>query len=424
MSTEKPSAANDPQNSKAIPKRVNIAVLDKLLDVPADPKNANATLKSSTNRKNLRRMKLRHKIVALSFGVTVLVPTVVSGAYMAFVAADQYQSSAAFAVRSIDGKVGSDILGMFTQGAGASSTSSDSYMLLDYIRSESMIAAVSTKIDIDEAFAQRGADLWYAMQPNLPVEDRLDYWRQMININYDHTSSILTLSVKAFAPSTAQAIASGIIAESERLINDLSLEARAGVLRASRDEVELAEGRLTAARMALRNFRDISQVADPVEAAKLAGQLVANLEQQLTQLKTELTTARTRMSTDSPRIRVMTAQIQSLEKQLNEERQRFGSGKTSRENNGDVASRIQQYEALETEREFAEKAYTGALGSLEKARIDANNQQRYLATFIKPTMSEMAQYPTRFLNTLLVFLACLFLWGVAVMGYYNIRDRN
>ncbi len=408
-------------------KKANVAVLDNLLklDVRPGQRRDKAYKKDEfLPRTTLRRMKLRHKVIAGTFALFVAVPTVLSGLYMAFVAADQYHSSAAFAVRSIDGKVSSDILGMFTQGTGGGSTGTDSYMLLDYIRSESMIEAVSSSVDFDEAFARRGTDFLYGMATGLPVEDRLDYWRRMVTVDYDHTSSILKLTIKAFDPVTAQAIASSIIRESERLINDLSLEARNGVLKASREEVELAEGRLSAARVALRNFRDVSQEADPVEAAKLAAQLVGSLEQQLTQLKTELTAARTRMAADSPRIRVITTQISSLEKQLVEERQRFGSGSADSSSSTDVASRILQYESLETEREFAEKAYTSALSGFEKARIDANNQQRYLATFIQPTLSELAQYPTRLLNVALVFLGCLFGWGVVTMGYYNIRDRN
>lgn len=56
--------------------------------------------------------------------------------------------------------------------------------------------------------------------------------------------------------------------------------------------------------------------------------------------------------------------------------------------------------------------------------MDANNQQRYLATFIEPTLSQLAQYPSRLMNVALVFLGGLFLWGVITMAYYNIRDRN
>lgn len=424
MSVEQQGPGKKVEEAKVPAKRANLTVFDNLLKLDIKPERDGVHTASPQKRGKLRGVKLRHVVIAAGFALCVAVPTALAGVYMAFIAADQYHSSSAFAVRSIDGKAGGDLLGMFTQSTGGNTTGADSYMLLDYIRSERMVEAVSEVVDLEQAFARRGADFFYAMAPGLPIEDRLEYWKDMVSVNYDHTSSILNLQVKAFEPQTAQAITSAIIAESERLINDLSLEARNGVLKASQEEVALAEGRLSAARVALRNFRDISQEADPVEAAKLAAQLVGSLEQQLTQLKAELTAAQTRMTANSPRIRVITTQITSLEKQLEEERQRFGSGTAGQAQSSDVATRILNYEKLETEREFAEKAYTAALGGLEKARMDANNQQRYLATFIQPTQSELAQYPSRAMNVALVFLACLFAWGVATMGYYNIRDRN
>ncbi|NTJ43579.1 RkpR, polysaccharide export protein [Agrobacterium larrymoorei] len=423
MSVEQQGPGKKVEEAKVPAKRANLTVFDNLLKLDIKPEREGVR-QSTPVRGKLHGLKLRHMVIAAGFALCVAVPTALAGVYMAFIAADQYHSSSAFAVRSIDGKATGDLLGMFTQSTGGNTTGADSYMLLDYIRSERMVEAVSEVVDLEQAFARRGADFFYALAPGQPIEDRLEYWKDMVSVNYDHTSSILNLHVKAFEPQTAQAIASAIIVESERLINDLSLEARNGVLKASQEEVALAEGRLSAARVALRNFRDISQEADPVEAAKLAAQLVGSLEQQLTQLKTELTAAKTRMSTNSPRIRVITTQITSLEKQLEEERQRFGSGTAGQAQSSDVATRILNYEKLETEREFAEKAYTAALGGLEKARMDANNQQRYLATFIQPTQSELAQYPSRAMNVALVFLACLFAWGVATMAYYNIRDRN
>ncbi|MBB4277804.1 RkpR, polysaccharide export protein [Rhizobium mongolense] len=428
MTTAKPPGPEQKTEDLQAPvKKPNITVLDNLRKVDVRPEGREAQpakKKKLLGSLKVGRVKLRHLIIAGSFALAVALPTALASFYMFVIAADQYHSSAAFAVRSIDGQASSDILGMFTQSSGGSTTGADSYMLLDYVESERMIEAVEKTVNLDAAFARHGADFYFSMTADLPIEERLEYWKKMVHVDFDHTSSILNLTVKAFDPKSAKQIASVIIGESERLINDLSLKARNGVLKASQDEVALAEGRLSAARNALRNFRDVSQEADPVEAAKLAGQLVASLEQQLTQLQTDLTTARTRMAADSPRIRVITTRIDSLEKQLAQEKQRFGSGIAGEAGGGDVASRMLQYEELETEREFAEKAYTGALASLEKARIDANNQQRYLATFIQPTLSEEAQYPSRLMMSALVFLGCLFAWGVCVMGYYNVRDRN
>jgi capsular polysaccharide transport system permease protein len=375
-----------------------------------------------------RLFKTRHFVIGASFVLAVAVPTALSSLYMAFVAADQYHSSSSFSVRSIESAQASDLMGIFGQ-ASSGSTISDSYVLLDFILSERMVQAVDEAFGLDKIFAPRGSDFFYGIAKDAPIEDKLDYWRNMISVNLDHTSGIMNLQVKAFSPEDSQRIANFVIAQSERLVNELSLYGRTEVLKVAQEEVTTAENRLASARGALRDYRDSSQETDPVEAAKLAAQLVGSLEQQLVQMRTDLSVALTQLSENTPRVRVLRSQITSIEAQINRERQRFGSGtavgKQGRSASGnDVAGRIQKYETLQTDSEFAERAYTSSLASLEKARLDANAKQRYLAVFIRPSLSEMAQYPSRLLNSFLVLIGSLLLWGVVVMGYYNIRDRN
>lgn len=373
----------------------------------------------------LKKLRWRHAIIGGAFLGLVAVPAALASLYMAFVAADQYHSTTSFAVRSIEGGNATDILGMFTQ-TSSGSTVSDSYILMDYILSERMVAAADRKFKLEDVYATRGLDYFYGIGSALPIEDKLAYWRDMVSVNFDHASGIMEVMVKAFDPKQSQEIAQFIVDQSDSLVNSLSLSARNDVLRAAQDEVLAGEARLAKARAALRDYRDKSQEISPEEGAKLAVQLIGGLEEDLTKLNADLAAAKSQMSEDTPRIRVLKTRIESLEQQLAIERQRLGTGERSTStdpNAPDVAGRIAQFEELETEREFAERAYTAALSSLEKARIEANNRQRYLALFIEPTLSEMAQYPARLLNSLLVVLGLLFAWGIGVMSYYNIRDR-
>ncbi|WP_085026784.1 RkpR, polysaccharide export protein [Ensifer aridi] len=376
----------------------------------------------------LKKLRLRHTIMGASFLGLVALPATFASLYMAFIAADQYHSTTSFAVRSIEGGVSTDILGMFTQASGGS-TVSDSYILMDYILSERMAADADRRFKLEDVYATRGLDYFYGIGSDLPIEDKLAYWRDMVSVNFDHASGIMQVTVKAFDPKQAQAISQFIVNQSDNLVNSLSLSARNDVLRAAQDEVLAGEARLSKARSALRDYRDKSQEISPEEGAKLAVQLIGGLEGELTKLNADLAAAKSQMSEGTPRIRVLKTRIESLEHQIAVERQRLGAGERKQlstaddANSADVAGRIAQFEELETEREFAERAYTAALGSLEKARIEANNRQRYLALFIEPTLSELAQYPSRLLNVLLVTLGLLFAWGIGVMSYYNIRDR-
>lgn len=404
----------------------NVRILEGLLD------ESKKTAREIRKKKKLSPLlKIRHLIMIAGFIALVAIPSTLASLYLAFVAQDQYHSSASFAVRSISSSVGaSDILGVFTQTT-ATSTVADSYILIDYLLSERMLEDVNAKFDLDSVYAPRGGDYYFALAAGEPIEDKVNYWRQMVTINFDHTSGILQLQVKAFDPKQAQEIANFILAKSEQLINELSDTAHDETLRLAREEIVIAEKRLTDARMALREFRDISQDVDPVEGAKLAVQLVAGMEQELAKLNADLEVARSQMAEDTPRIRVIKTQISALESRIEAEKQRLGSGtagtKTARTtqdlSGSDVSGRLQLYEKLELEREFGERAYAAALASLEKARMDATGKQRYLAVFIQPTLSQMAQYPNRLLNALLVFLGGLFAWGMATLVYYNIRDR-
>ncbi|MDW9522501.1 RkpR, polysaccharide export protein [Sinorhizobium meliloti] len=442
MAASKDAAVNKPEAvqaadkqspAKAAAKSKGIAVLEGLLGKESAPviplpgrQKIEPARKKSWRTGWLKKLRWRHAIIGGTFLGLVALPATLTSLYMAFIAADQYHSTTSFAVRSIEGGASSDILGMFTQASGGS-TVSDSYILMDYILSERMAADADRRFKLEEVYATRGLDYFYGIGSELAIEDKLDYWRDMVNVSFDHASGIMQVTVKAFEPKQAREIAQFIVDQSDNLVNSLSLSARNDVLRAAQDEVLAGEARLSKARAALRDYRDKSQEISPEEGAKLAVQLIGSLEQQLTQLNADLATAKSQMSEDTPRIRVLKTRIESLEQQLAVERQRLGAGEKTAAgddpNSPDVAGRIAEFEELETEREFAERAYTAALGSLEKARIDANNRQRYLALFIEPTLSELAQYPARLLNAFLVALGLLFAWGVGVMGYYNIRDR-
>ncbi|MCA1494017.1 RkpR, polysaccharide export protein [Ensifer sp. NBAIM29] len=440
MAASKDAAANKPgpaEAAKPTPAKVEakskgIEVLEGLLgreSAPIIPLPGRGKIEPKKNTNMLpgwlTNLRWRHAIIGGTFLGLVAVPATLASLYMAFIAADQYHSTTSFAVRSIEGGVSSDILGMFTHASG-SSTVSDSYILMDYILSERMVAAADGKFKLENVYATRGLDYFYGIDSGLPIEDKLAYWRDVVSVNFDHASGIMQVTVRAFDPKQSQAIAQFIVDQSDSLVNSLSLSARNDVLRAAQDEVLAGEARLSKARAALRDYRDKSQEISPEEGAKLAVQLIGGLEEELTKLNADLAAAKSQMSEDTPRIRVLKTRIESLEQQLAIERQRLGTGeKTAADdpNAPDVAGRIAQFEELETEREFAERAYTAALSSLEKARIDANNRQRYLALFIEPTLSEMAQYPARLLNSLLAILGLLFVWGIGVMSYYNIRDR-
>ena len=76
------------------------------------------------------------------------------------------------------------------------------------------------------------------------------------------------------------------------------------------------------------------------------------------------------------------------------------------------------------DREFAEETYRVALTAVDLARANAQRQSRYLATYIRPTLAQKAEYPQRGILLSIGGLFLLLGWAVMALIYYSIRDRG
>ena len=88
-----------------------------------------------------------------------------------------------------------------------------------------------------------------------------------------------------------------------------------------------------------------------------------------------------------------------------------------------LTKQLKTYEDLQTEQGFAEKAYLSTLASMERARVDADRQQRYLAVFISPSVPEDALYPERLHWIIIITLGSFIVWGISSLTMAGIRDH-
>ena len=126
-----------------------------------------------------------------------------------------------------------------------------------------------------------------------------------------------------------------------------------------------------------------------------------------------------------PRLKKAQQLIDVIRQRIDIERQTFTSTNTDTGAVGeDYPSLISEFERLTVDREYTEEAYRAALTGLALARDEAIRQSRYLATYIKPTQAEEAEYPKRFLLVGLAALFLLLIWSILSLIYYSIRDRS
>ncbi len=366
--------------------------------------------------------RTRRRIIALSFLLAVLLPTTVVASYYAFFASDQYASETRFAVRSATTTQAPDLMGLIS-GGGSTPTVADAYVVLDFVRSRQILDLLRGEIDYRSLFSHGDADWWARLDPSLPMEEIVLYWRRMVTVGFDTTSQIMTIQVRAFTREDALKLSTAILKQSEQLINDLSARARGDAVKIAEQEVDRMEGRLRQARLAVRAFREERQELDPRKKAESRQMIIETLQSELTTARARLQAQRQQLSESAPTVVHQANLIRALEKQIDEERKRIADSGADTATDSTIGGLIADYEALTIDREFAEKAYLSAMASLERVRLDAARQQRYLATIVAPALPEYALYPRRILNSVVVFIGMFCLWGVTVLIGLAVRDH-
>ncbi len=364
----------------------------------------------------------RWQIIVASFFLAVALPTLIVATYFAFIAADQYAAETRFSVRSATTtQAPNELLGLISVTPAA--TVADAYVLIDYVRSRQLLDRLQLDIDYKAIFSRPEADRWARLDTGLPMEKIILYWRRMVSIGFDTTSQIMTLQIHAFRPDDALLLANAILKQSEQLINDLSARARGDAVRMAEQELAQSEARLRLARLAVRTFREERQEIDPRKKAEARQQIIETLQGELTNARARAQTMRQQLAENAPTVVYQRNVIKALEKQIDEERSRAATTASATADDSTIGGLIADYEALTIDREFAEKAYVSAMGSLERVRFDAARQQRYLATIVAPSLPQYPLYPKGLLNTLIVLVGLFCIWGLAVLIGLAVRDH-
>jgi capsular polysaccharide transport system permease protein len=352
--------------------------------------------------------------------IVVVLPAALAGAYYYLFAADQYVAEFRFALRSAEPERRDPVL-FFQESVASSPIGLDSYVVVQYLASRAIVDDLSRTLDLREMFSRSEADWLARLDLPVSIEEMVRYWKGQVDAFFDATNGTIVVKARAFTQQDALKLAEGILASSERLVNELSARVRRDTLRDAEGEVARAEQRLKAALARVREFRDKEGIIDPRKTADATVALAGRVRDELVRADTELSTLKHYMRDDAPSVRILEARIRALEAQ----RRSVESEVTDTEKTRTEAlSRVMgSYEQLESERTFAENAYQHALQSLDRSRMNADRQQVYVASFVKPTLPEEALYPRRLRSIGVVFLIAFSVWAIGGSILQSVRDH-
>lgn len=414
-------------------KRPAVALADDEDGLGARARKATDIVKTILTLPEMPKRKRQLPWTAISFGLAVVLPTLLTALYFAFIASPQYVVETQFSVRGAN----QPSLSAFGLPAlvGGGGQSSDSYIVADYIHSAQILPDIQeqTGVDIRTVYSRPTIDFLYRENGTRSLDEFRDYWRDMVNVSYNTTTGNVTMRVFAFSPSDAKQIAESILAVSEHLVNALSDKSRRQVIETANQQVARSEERLRNIRKQMTELQISEQAVDPTAVATMEATIISSLEQELANLRTRYKALVDSVSSDAPSARVIERNISALEAQLVEQKKRLTGdvdqptdSKTTRagvDTSNALPQMISRFSELGVEQEFAVKAYTASLAALETSMQEAQKQERYFAVYVPPREPEVALYPFSVLNTAIVLLGSLGFWLIGYFVFRSVKDH-
>ncbi|MCR9212237.1 MAG: hypothetical protein NXI13_00855 [Proteobacteria bacterium] len=389
-----------------------------LLPTGKDQKTSLFTVQQNQmSERNTRSFYLR-----LPFLLIVVLPVIFGIVYFGSIVTNRYVSYSQLSIRTAESGPTSLLGGLVGAVSGTNAMSSEAYIVRDFILSRSMVTKLQEMLDIRSIFAAKDADYFSRFHIDGTDEELYDYFLNRVSVFFDPETQIIELSVEAFSPDDALAIALSIVALCDDLVDNISLTAREDSLAFARKEVERAERRVEDARLAISAFRQKHGEIDPISGATSIGTIVASIELELSKAQTEISQLRSYLREDSAQIVAAKARLSALQQQLKQERARL-AGEASEASEGNYVPLLADYERLVIEDEFAKAAYTAAGTSMELARAEAARKHIYLVAFVEPSRPDESTKPDRPKLILTILLCSVIAFGLFTLILAAIREH-
>jgi capsular polysaccharide transport system permease protein len=344
------------------------------------------------------------------FWFAVVAPTIISILYYGLFASDVYISDSQFVVRSPD-KPAQSGLGLLLKTTGFANAGDEIYAAQNFVLSRDALQRLNSQHAFATAYGNVSVSVFDRYNPiglDGTFENLFKYYKKKVSVTHDATSSIVTLTVKAYTARDARRFNERLLEMAEATVNKLNMRGRQDLIRFAEVEVEDAKKKSQDAALALSAFRNRQGVVDPEKQATVQIQMNSKLQDELIATRMQLRELRN-FAPVNPQISVLETRAKGLTKELDEQ---VGQVAGSR---GSLSSQAAQYQRLFLETQFAERQLTSAMSSLEEARNEARRKQAYVERIVEPNEPDAPLEPRRLRGIFSTLVLGLAAWGILSM---------
>ncbi|WP_298942648.1 lipopolysaccharide biosynthesis protein [uncultured Psychromonas sp.] len=419
---------SDPKLSERILVRVN--------NLKKQKENANINVKSNTSQnesvnkkrvtpnsnnpqKTIEKSFLAKVLNLPPFMLFVIIPVLIFSAYQLLWATNRFESQAKVIVQQPDSASTLDSGMALLTGLGGSGGGSDPELVKAYIYSNDMIDYLNNKIALREHYSQSFVDYFSRIHESDSREKLDQYYQEHVEVIIDDKSGVITISAQAFDSEYAQLLANTVVERAEWFINSIGHQLANAQLSFMQGEHKLIEQRLADAQKDLLTYQQKYNLLDPTAEGTAKQQITYTLESQIAVKQTEIKTIKAIMSANSPQVRGLQNELKALNAQLEIERDKLSQSGLDELPISELLSKFTDYKI---KMDLALQAYTSSQISLEKSRIEAYRQLKYLIVVEKATLSQDSKYPDVFYNISLFLLLLSLAFGIGKIVINTIRE--
>lgn len=369
--------------------------------------------KPQTQRVGLIFLNIGCFMKRYTFFSIVMLPIIVMSLYYLFLATPRYESYAIVSLRENDtaSVVDESLSGLF---GSTSSTTSDSYLLMDYMLSQQILISLQNSIDLKSFYRNVSAvDLFSGLNSNPTLNEFLDYYKSMVYVDYNSDSNAITIKAQGYTAKQAQEILKNIVKNSQKAIDNITQTLAKNRMKSSQEQVEIVKKQALDAQKKLIEFQHNKGIIDPESSYSSKSLVVSSLQSKLAEAEIKLTSSKFYLNDNSAEIVAINQEIGALKSQINKEKKKFlDEDKNANSDEAHLSDFISAYSWLKLNAEFKMKEYKTALEAFETSRIDSARQQNYLIEVMKPTLPDSAKYPRSLYNLLTIFIVLSALYGL------------
>ncbi|WP_278382581.1 lipopolysaccharide biosynthesis protein [Pseudoalteromonas distincta] len=358
--------------------------------------------------------------------VLLVVPFMLFAFYQLVLAAPRYESRAQLIIQQPDGMATMDPSMALLSGLGVGSNSTaDTEIAKAYIHSQDMLNYLQQHNNLKEHYQEHG-DIFTGLSSNASSEDLLSYYIDHTTIEIDEDSGVLKILAQGFTPVFANTLTQTIVNRAEWYINSIGHQLADAQLKFIRLEHAKVEQRLRDAQKNTLAFQQKNNLLDPEAEGMALQQITYGLEGQIATKSAELKGLRSTMTEKAPQVVMLASELSALKTQLELERDRLstqqGTNSNIKNNGTSVSEVLAQFSDLKIELELALKGYTSSEVSLDKARIEAYRQLKYLVVVESATLPQDNKYPDTLYNILFFAVLQLMLFGIGKIILATVKE--